>query len=474
MIKDRPDPEKLLAEVQEQEAMQHRGKLKVFFGMSPGVGKTYAMLEEARKRAAEGMDVLIGYAEPHIRTDTEALLLGLEILPYKLVEYRGTTLKEFDLDAALVRKPSLICVDELAHTNAPGMRHVKRWQDVQELLNAGINVYTTLNVQHLESVNDIVERISGIRVRETLPDSVLENADEVELVDIAPEELLERLSEGKVYRRDEASRAAKHFFNKGNLIALRELALRTTAQRVDQQMLDARRAAGASHTWPASERVVVCIGPSPMSSRLVRSAKRLATGLRAQWTAVYVETPRTAHLSQADQQQLDRTMRLAEELGAGVVSLTGTNVADEVIEYARTHNAGKIVVGKPARARWREFVFGSIVDDLVHRSGDIDIHVIRGESGTDAAPQPQAARRRGIDWRGFTWAIAITAGTTVIGWPLYHTLGLDSANVLMLFLLGVMWIAARHSRGAAVLSSVLSVAAFDLYFVPCEAVSSTT
>src|SRR3982751_5578027 len=271
MADDRPNPDQLLAEVRQQEAKQRRGRLKVFLGMGAGVGKTYAMLEEARAKAAEGLDVVIGYAEQHIRPDTEALLLGLEILPYKVVEYRGATLREFDLDAALARKPALVCVDELAHSNAPGLRHEKRWQDVLELLDAGINVYTTLNVQHLESVNDIVERITGVRVRETLPDSVLELADEVELVDVAPEELLERFQEGKVYRPEQVEPAAKHFFTKGNLIALRELALRTTAQRVDAQMQEARREAGVRATWPASERVLVCVSPSPMSARLVRS-----------------------------------------------------------------------------------------------------------------------------------------------------------------------------------------------------------
>ncbi len=271
MADHRPNPDELLAAVQQQETKQRRGRLKVFFGMAAGVGKTFAMLEEARARAAEGLNVLIGYAEPHIRPETEALLLGLEILPYKIVEYRNASLKEFDLDAALDRKPALVCVDELAHTNAPGMRHPKRWQDVIELLDAGINVYTTLNVQHLESVNDIVERVTGVRVRETLPDSVLEQADEVELVDIAPEELLERFREGKVYRPDLAEQAASHFFIKGNLIALRELALRTTAQRVDAQMEEARRAAGVRSSWPTTERVLVCVSPSPMSRRLVRS-----------------------------------------------------------------------------------------------------------------------------------------------------------------------------------------------------------
>ena len=464
----RPNPNVLLTEVSHLEGKARRGRLKIFFGMAAGVGKTYAMLEEARARASEGLDVLIGYAEPHIRTDTEALLLGMEILPYKLVEYRGASLKEFDLDAALARKPAVVCVDELAHTNAPGMRHPKRWQDVVELLDAGINVYTTLNVQHLESVNDIVERVTGVRVRETLPDSVLEHADEVELVDIAPEELLERFREGKVYRREQAERAAKHFFTKGNLIALRELALRTTAQRVDEQMLEARREAGDRGTWDATERVLVCVGPSPMSPRLVRSARRLAASLRAEWIAAYVETPGSTRMSGRDRRRLDATLRMADELGARTVTLSGSKVAEEIIAYAQSHNVTKIVIGKPIRSRWWDLAFGSVVDDLVRQSGEIDIYVIRGgeerESPNGTSPAERPARPR--DVTGYVAAVTATVAATAVGWPLHHRFDIDNENVLMLYLLGVLWVATRHSRGAAILASVLSVAAFDLVFVP--------
>jgi two-component system, OmpR family, sensor histidine kinase KdpD len=324
----------------------------------------------------------------------------MELLPYKLIEYRSAVLKEFDLDAALTRKPVLVCVDELAHTNAPGMRHPKRWQDVAELLDAGINVYTTLNVQHIESVNDIVERVTGVRVRETLPDSVLEQADEVELVDIAREELLERFREGKVYRPEQAERAARHFFTKGNLIALPELALRTTAQRVDDQMLEARREAGDRGKWDATERVLVCVGPSPMLPRLVRSARRLAASLRAEWIAAYVQTPASARVSDADRRRLDATLRMADELGARTVTLGGANIADEIIAYAQGHNVTKIVIGKPVRSRWRDLLLGSVVDDLVRRSGEIDIYVIRGdEPGTEphaaAGPSPAPPDKAG-------------------------------------------------------------------------------
>jgi two-component system sensor histidine kinase KdpD len=475
MADDRPNPDQLLVEVQHSEARQKRGRLKVFFGMAAGVGKTFAMLEEARARAAEGLDVVIGYAEPHIRTETEALLLGMEILPYQIVEYRNARLKELDLDAVLTRKPALVCVDELAHTNAHGMRHAKRWQDVAEILDAGINVYTTLNVQHLESANDIVERISGVRVRETLPDSVLEQADEVELVDIAPEELLERFREGKVYRPEQAERAAKHFFTKGNLIALRELALRTTAQRVDAQMQEARRETGTSHAWAANERVLVCVGPSPMSPRLVRSARRLASGLRADWIAAYVETPASARLSDRDRRRVESTLKLADELGGKTITLTGQNIADELIAYAQGHNITKIVIGKPQRPRWRDLLFGSVVDDLVRRSGDIEIHVIRGEPGDRERAAPAPAPVEPADVRGFTAAVIATALAILIGWPLYHGFKWPDAsrlphfsniNVLMIFLLGVLWVATHHSRAAAIACSILCVAAFDFLFVP--------
>src|SRR5665213_854783 len=343
----RSNPDALLTQMKQHENDRQHGRLKVFFGAAPGVGKTYAMLEEARKRAAEGVNVLIGYAEAHIRPDTEALLLGMDILRYKIVEYRGAVLKEFDLDAALAKKPQLIVIDELAHTNAPGLRHQKRWQDVGELLDAGIDVYTTLNVQHLESVNDVVERITGVAVRETLPDSVLENADEVELVDTSPEELLERLSEGKIYRRDIAQRAIHHFFNKGNLIALRELALRKTAERVDAQMQDFRRDHAVKTTWAASERILVCVSPSPLSARLVRSARRLAAGFKANWIAAYVETPRTATLSPRDRERVSQTLRLAQQLGAQCVTLSGQIIADP----RRPSGAARAVVGLPARDR---------------------------------------------------------------------------------------------------------------------------
>ena len=335
MPDQRPDPDALLARVQAEEAKQARGKLKIFFGAAPGVGKTYAMLEAARKVGKEGMDIVVGYIEPHCRPETQALVLGLDMLARLEINYRGTTLFEFDLDAAIALHPQILILDELAHTNAPGVAHTKRWQDVMRLLEAGIDVYTTLNVQHLESLNDVIAQITGVVVRETVPDSIFERADEVELVDIAPDDLLERLREGKVYIAKEAERAVANFFMKGNLIALRELALRRTAERVGEQM-DVYRDEHAVHgTWPARERILVCVGPSPFAGRLIRATRRMAASLKSPWVAVHVETPDDADFSNADREQLTQTLRLVEQLGGETTTLSGQNVAEELIQYAR-------------------------------------------------------------------------------------------------------------------------------------------
>jgi two-component system, OmpR family, sensor histidine kinase KdpD len=470
MTDDRPSPDVLLTRVTREESRTGRGKLKVFFGSNAGVGKTYAMLDEARKRAAEGANVLIGYAEAHIRPDTEALLLGLEILPYKLVEHRGSILKEFDLDGALARHPTICCVDELAHSNAPGLRHPKRWQDVFEMLEAGISVYTTVNVQHLESVNDIVERITGIRVRETLPDRVLEEADEVELVDISPDELVERLREGKIYKPEQVEQALKHFFNRGNLIALRELALRKTAERVDAQMLEARHTAAPTKTWAASERILVCVGPSPFAGQLVRAAKRLAVAFRAPWYAVSVESPAAAGIPSDRHTRVTDTLQLAEQMGAAPVTLSGTQVAEEILAFARQNNITKIVIGKPEMPRWREWFAGSIVDELIRNSGTIDVHVIRHER-EHPHPSNELRARPPMKLPPYAWAGAICLLATGLGMFTYHVLGhsgqrISNTNVLMIHLLAVLFIATRFGRGPAVTASMLSVAAFDFTVVP--------
>ncbi|MGD9722729.1 MAG: DUF4118 domain-containing protein [Pirellulales bacterium] len=463
MNDERPDPDRLLARVQADEARQARGKLKIFFGAAPGVGKTYTMLEAAREQAREGLDVLVGYIEPHARPETQALVLGLDVLARKEVPYRGTRLLEFDLEAALARRPQLILVDELAHTNAPGMTYAKRWQDVVRLLEAGISVYTTLNVQHLDSLNDVVARITGVAVAETVPDSIFDEADDVELVDLPSEDLIERLREGKVYLPFQAERAIKNFFAKGNLIALRELALRKAAERVGAQMEDFRQSHGMATTMPVTERLLVCVGPSPFSARLVRAARRMATSLKAPWIAVHVETPADARMSLADRDRLAQTLHLAEELGGEVATLSGQNLADELIHYARSRNVSKIIVGKPHQPRWKEWLRGSLVYEVTRKCGEIDVYVISGE----ATPRPDAVVRTpaAAEYRGgYAVAIGVVILCTLIGWPLSRFL--DETNLVMLYLLGVLSIALRYGSGPSALASVLAVAAFDFFFIP--------
>ena len=458
----RPDPDALLTRVKEEEARQSRGELKVFLGAAAGVGKTYAMLEAAREQRAEGVDVVAGWVETHGRLETEALLDGLEILGPRHLEYRGTTLKEFDLDAALARRPTLILVDELAHTNAPGARHTKRWQDVMELLDAGIHVYTTLNVQHLESLNDVVTKITGVVVRETVPDSVLEQADEIELIDLPPDDLLQRLKEGKVYVPDQAKAAIDNFFRKGNLIALRELALRCTADRVDAEMRAYMRDQAIPKTWPVMERLMVCVSPSPHSASVVRAAKRMATGLRAPWIVAYVETPALARLAEADQRRVNETLRLAEQLGAETATLSGPRISEEVLMYARARNVTKIILGKPTRPLWRRIVTGSIVDRLVRISGDIDIYVISRE-GAPPSPVIRTVLAPGPDWVGYGRASAVVAFCTVVAWLMFPFF--EASNLIMVYLLGVVGVSARSGRGPSTFASVLSVVAFDFFFV---------
>jgi two-component system sensor histidine kinase KdpD len=346
MSDGRPDPDELLRRVQDEERKRGRGRLTVFFGAAPGVGKTFAMLMEADSlRDVEKVDVVAGIVETHGRFEIATLLAGFERLPKRTVSYRGTTLEDFDLDAALGRKPKLLLVDELAHTNAEGSRHPKRWQDIDELLDAGINVFTTLNVQHVESLNDVVAQITGVLVRETVPDSVLDDAYEIKLVDLPPDELLERLREGKVYLPARAERAIENFFRKENLIALRELALRKTADRVDAEMQEYRRAHGIEKTWELSDRILVCTSPSPYSANLLRAGRRMASRLHAQWFAVNVETPATLRLPPAGRDRISRNLRLAQQLGAEVVTLTGERAADEILRFARERHVTKIIVG---------------------------------------------------------------------------------------------------------------------------------
>lgn len=478
----RTDPALFLARAQREEARHGRGRLKIFFGAAPGVGKTYAMLAAVQRLVRDGIDIVIGLVETHGRTETEQMLLGPDILPRRTVEYRGpdgnaspVTLHEFDLDAALLRRPEIIVLDELAHTNAPGARFEKRWQDVEELRKAGISVYTTLNVQHIESLNDVVAQITGVRVRETVPDAVIDEADEIELVDLPPEVLLERLKAGRVYVPESAQAARESFFRPGNLTALRELALRRTAEWVDRQMQEYKRGKGIRAIWPAAERIMVAVSPAPSSGKIVRAAKRMAAGLHADLLAVYVETPRTAHLAPVDRDRVTQTLRLSESLGAETLTITGEDAAAELVSLARERNVSKIVVGKTGRSRIREAFFGSFVHNLIALSGDIDVYVIRGDA--DNPPVPVEFRGSGLfagrmgahRWPRsnpvqYTGALGLVIACTLLGLALLGRLEL--ANIAMLYLAVVVVAAVWLGRGPSVLAAVLGVAAFDFFFVP--------
>jgi two-component system, OmpR family, sensor histidine kinase KdpD len=440
------------------------GRLKVFFGASPGVGKTYAMLEAAQRKKKEGLDVVIGWVETHGRAETDVLLHGLDALPARAVEHRGRTLREFDLDAALARQPGLLLLDELAHPNAPGSRHAQRWQDVEELLDRGVDVWTTLNVQHVESLNDVVARITDVPVRETVPDRILDEAEELEFVDLSPDDLLQRLHEGRVHVPEPAPRATRHFFRKGNLIALRELALRRAAERVDEDVRDYRRAHAIQRTWPVAERILVCIRPNPESGALVRAARRLAARLRAEWTVGYVETPSQPALTAAEKQALTGAFKLAEQLGAETAVLSGPSVGEAVLAHARAHNVSKVVVGKPARARWRDRAFGSPVEEILRRSGEIDVYAIAGEDGRPAGARP-VRPRAGVPRSHFAWAAAIAALCTLVCWAVYPYFD-DKANLSMVYLAGVAFTAVRFGRWPSVTGAAVSVAALDFFFVP--------
>jgi two-component system sensor histidine kinase KdpD len=460
----RPDPDVLLARVQGEERQKHRGKLKIFLGYIAGVGKTYEMLKAAHLRRAEGIDVQAGYVETHGRPETEALLEELTVIPRKMMEYRGVTLPELDLDTTLILRPSLVLVDELAHTNVPGSRHPKRYQDVEELLDAGIDVYTTLNVQHIESLNDVVAQITGVLVRETVPDRVIDEAAEIEVVDLTPSELLQRLRDGKVYVPDLAARAIEQFFNEGNLYALRELTLRRAAERIDEQMLAYMQTRAIPGPWAAGEHILVSVSSGPLSERLVRTARRQADRVGAQWTAIYVETPAHHRLSKEAKEQLSRTLQLAEKLGATTVSLFGLNIASTVIEYARLHNITRIIIGKTLRPRWQEYVFGSVVDELIHYSGNIDIYVI---SSSEHIQQ----KIGDLDFllpvtlpRDYLACIALIAAITIIGWLIKAFI--SPTNLAMLYLLGVVVIAFRKGLRPAIFTAIFSVLAFDFFFIP--------
>ena len=463
----RPNPDALLKNVQEEEARSKRARLKIFFGMAPGVGKTFAMLQEARIRKDEGVDVLAGVVETHGRQDTMALTAGIEFLPKKKLPYRGVQLEEFDLEAALARKPALILMDELAHTNVQGSLHVKRWQDVIDLLDGGIDVFTTVNVQHLESLKDTVAQITGVIVRENIPDTLLKRADQIELVDIPPEELLGRLKEGKVYVPEQAQHAVERFFRKGNLLALRELALRRTAEHVDADMRRYMASQGiVGKTWAAGERLLVCINSKPGSASLVRAARRMAESLDAPWIAAYVESGKHIRYSEEERAQLEDNLRLAERLGGETTVVQGDlSTADDILEFATAHNVTKIIVGKPAHGRWMELLTGSVLEDLVRRSGNIDILVITSKEEREAAaPAARTRPARMPALAHYLWGAMIVALLTVI--CLFLIRHFELADVAMLYMLGILLVASRFGRWPSLVSSVLSVLALDFFFVP--------
>ncbi|MBP9805601.1 MAG: DUF4118 domain-containing protein [Candidatus Accumulibacter sp.] len=461
-MSERPDPDQLLARVQEEEAKAARGKLKIFFGASAGVGKTYAMLGAARQQKDLGTDVVIGVVETHGRKETEALLAGLERLPRLAIPYRDKVLREFDLDAALARRPTLILMDELAHSNVAGSRHPKRWQDVHELLAAGIDVYSTVNVQHLETLNDVVSGIAGIRVWETVPDRVFDEADEVVLVDLPPDELLQRLKEGKVYLPQQAARAIRNFFRKGNLIALRELALRRTADRVDDEMLAYRRETAVATVWQTRDALLVSIGPGAGAERLVRTGARLAGRLEAPWHAVHVDTHTSGPEPELQRQRIVRALDLAGSLGAETATLSADDAVAAIVDYAREQNLGRVLVGRDHPRRWRPW-YRSMADRIGHAAPDLDVvQVARNDDAR--VPLRATTPIAPSDWLAYLKAAAICALATVLATPLAGVIELT--NIAMLFLLAVLIVAMWLGRGPAVASSFFAVAAFDFFFVP--------
>ncbi len=467
---ERPTPEQMLARIRsestEGESTSTEGKLRLFFGYAAGVGKTYAMLQTAQAMQREGREVVIGYVEPHARPETQALTEGLETLPRSEVSYRGSVLHEFDLDATLARNPEYVLVDELAHTNAPGCRHAKRWQDVEELLAAGINVLSTLNVQHVESLNDIVAEISGVQVRETVPDSILERADEVTLIDISPDDLLERLRQGKIYIPQQAAFALEKFFRKNNLVALREMALRHAADRVHEDVEVARLGSASNRPWPTNERLLVCVGPSPTSAKVVRAAKRLADRIHAPWIALHIESAAAARWSDADRQQLHRNLKLAESLGGEIVQASGDDVSQELLAYASSRNVTKIIVGKNGEPtnRWRRRP-NSLVDRLLRDSGNMDVVVVRGVEETQTESTTWNTRLSNPPPLRWLEAIFYTVAATLVT-LLMNRAGFSEANLIMIFLLTVVAVAARCGSLPSIAASVASVMIFDVLFVP--------
>ena len=458
----RPDPDALLAQLKRDEAESARGKLKIFFGMSPGVGKTYAMLQAARQKQAEGCEVVVGIVETHGRKETEALLVGMPIMPRMQIDYRGTTLSETDLDGILTWHPGLAVVDELAHTNAPGSRHPKRYQDVLELLDAGIDVYTTLNVQHVSSRSDTVRQITGVPVAETVPDSVVDLADEIVLVDLTPEQLRARLAEGKVYLGERADWAAKNFFKESNLTALREMALRVVAEHVDRDLREIMSAERIAGPWKSGDRLLVAVSASPYSERLIRYTRRLASSMEASWIVANIDGPR--QLSPEEQARLTRYLALARQLGAQVITAPGRDVAEALLRVARQNNVTQIVMGKPLGTPWFSFLKPDLLRWLMRNSGNIDIHMIPAEEPVPPEREPIEQRLERVPWRDFGIAVAIAAAVTAFSLLISEFIGYSA--VALFYLFAVVLAGMRLSRWPTLFLAALSAVLWDFLFVP--------
>src|ERR1700737_3474069 len=474
MVQQRRDPEQRPSPEALREAARREdsgvGRLKIFVGAAPGVGKTYEMLQNAHAKLKAGADIVVGVVETHGRAETQALLEGLEVVPRRRPEYKDQILEEMDLDALIARRPKIALVDELAHTNAPGSRHPKRYLDVEELLSHGIDVYTAVSIQHIESLNDVVAQITRVRVRETVPDSIFDRADAIELIDLTPDDLIQRLKEGKIYVPKQAERALDHYFSPGNLTALRELALRRTAERVDEQLLTHMQANAIAGPWAAGERILVCVSEDPRAAGLVRYTKRLSDRLHAPWTAISIETRRTLQLNDEERDRLADTLRLAEALGGEALTIPGVgrHIADDIISFSHANNVTQIIIGKSMRSWWFELRRGSVVHDLVRRAGNISVNVIAGEElAAEAVPKKTvrtAERQEPFDPRPYLMALLIVAiglGTGAVIQPLF---GIE--NVDLVFLTAVVGVAVRYGLGPSLLASVAASLCYNFFFLP--------
>ncbi len=467
MPESRPDPDQLLARIQSQEIQSGRGKLKIFFGANAGVGKTYAMLSAAHEQS-KNKRVIAGVVETHGRKETIAMLNGIEVLPLKEIDYKGKKLKEFDLDQALLDKPDLILIDELAHSNAAGSRHPKRWQDVEELLASGIDVYSTINVQHIETLNDIVGGITGVRVWETVPDHIFDSADEVVLVDLPPDELLQRLKDGKVYLPQQAERATQNFFRKGNLIALRELALRRSADRLDGEIIKYRKDNSVSNVWKTRESILACIGPGDEAENVIRSAARVAAQIQIPWHAIYVETPKLQNLSQKSREKILKTISMAEEMGAKAVTVGGNDAVESIINYAREHNLSRVIVGTGALSRWQIWK-RAFSESISRQAPDLDVLKIAQGANSTSITRTSFDIESWIwqlkaPWQSYLLSLLICGIAGVVATPLNSIVELP--NIAMLFLLAVVLVSVKYGLGPSLMASVVNVLVFDFFFVP--------